>query len=55
VDANGSVKQPQVETSSNSALNSHVIAGLRDARFEPAKRNGKPVACKVRLPISLGA
>jgi TonB family protein len=55
VDATGSVKQPQVETSSNSALNTHVIAGLRDARFEPAKRNGKAVSCKVRLPISLGA
>lgn len=55
VDATGSVKTPQVETSTNSALNSHVLAGLREARFEPAKRNGKPVPCKVRLPISLGA
>lgn len=55
VDASGAVKTPQVETSTNSALNSHVLAGLRDTRFEPAKRNGKPVPCKVRLPISLGA
>lgn len=55
VDATGSVQQPQVETSTNSALNPHVLAGLRDTRFEPAKRDGKAVPCKVRLPISLGA
>lgn len=54
VDATGAVKQPQVESSTNSALNAHVLAGLRDVRFEPAKRNRKPVPCKVRLPISLG-
>jgi periplasmic protein TonB len=54
VDENGRVTRPQVESSTNSVLNAHVIEGLAAMRFEPATRGGRKVPCKVRLPIVLG-
>lgn len=54
VDESGKVTRPQVESSTNSQLNPHVIAGLSALRFEPATRAGKKVPCKVRLPIVIG-
>jgi TonB family protein len=54
VDESGKVTKPQVESSTNSQLNPHVIAGLTALRFEPATRGGKKVSCKVRLPIVIG-
>lgn len=55
VDESGRITKPQVESSTNLALNDHVLVGLADMRFEPATRGGKKVPCKVRLPIVLGA
>jgi TonB family protein len=54
VDESGKVTRPQVESSTNSQLNPHVITGLSAMRFEPATRGGKKVPCKVRLPIVIG-
>lgn len=55
VDDKGKVSNLQVESSTNSALNSYVLDGIKAVPFEPAMRGGKPVSCKVRLPIVLGA
>jgi TonB family protein len=54
VDEKGKIQKPQVETSTNSALNQAVLDGIQSMRFEPASRGGKKVACKVRLPIVIG-
>ena len=55
VDEKGKIQKPQVETSTNSALNQAVLDGILSMRFEPATRGGKKVSCKVRLPIVIGA
>ncbi|MDH4475607.1 MAG: energy transducer TonB [Verrucomicrobiaceae bacterium] len=55
VDEKGKIQKPQVETSTNSALNQAVLDGILSLRFEPATRGGKKVSCKVRLPIVIGA
>ena len=54
VDATGRISQPQIESSTNSALNKHVLDGISTLRFEPATRAGKKVPAKVRLPIVIG-
>ncbi|MBL9117580.1 MAG: energy transducer TonB [Verrucomicrobiaceae bacterium] len=54
VDENGRIMKPQIESSTNSVLNKHVLDGIVAMRFEPATRGGKKVSAKVRLPIVLG-
>jgi TonB family protein len=54
VDDKGKISNPQVESSTNSALNSYVLDGVRTMNFEPATRKGRPVSCKVRLPVVMG-
>jgi TonB family protein len=54
VNEDGRIVKPQVESSTNSILNKHVLEGVLAMRFEPATRAGKKVPAKVRLPIVLG-
>jgi TonB family protein len=54
VDETGRIIKPQIESSTNSALNKHVLDGILAMRFEPATRGGRKVPAKVRLPIVIG-
>lgn len=54
VDETGRIIKPQIESSTNSALNKHVLDGILAMRFEPATRAGRKVSAKVRLPIVIG-
>ena len=40
--------------SDSTFLVAHAITALKQWRFEPAKKNGKPVACFVRVPMFYG-
>lgn len=51
VDAQGRVQNPRVEKSSDSAFEKPALEAVRQWKFEPAIRNGRKVATKLRIPI----
>ncbi len=51
VDAQGRVQSPRVVRSFNTLLNEHVLKAIRQWRFKPASRGGKPVPMKTRMPF----
>ena len=52
VDKYGNVKNPKVQKSTHPAFAAPALAAIRRWRFDPGKRNGKPVNFKMRVPIS---
>jgi protein TonB len=52
VDENGRVKNPKVERSSHSVLEKPALVAVRQWRFSPGQRGGKPVPFRMRVPIS---
>jgi protein TonB len=51
VDANGKVTLPRVEKASQQEFEKPAIDALKQWKFEPAVKAGKPVSCKMRIPI----
>ncbi|HEV2146467.1 MAG TPA: M56 family metallopeptidase, partial [Longimicrobiaceae bacterium] len=47
----GSVAEARVLEATHAALGEAAVAVMRQARFRPAKRDGRPVAVRVQLPV----
>jgi len=52
VDANGRVEDPRVQSASDPAFESPVLAAIRQWRFEPGRRGGQPVRFRMRQPFT---
>ncbi len=55
VDRNGRVVQPTIEQSPHPQLASAALAAVRRWRFEPGRRQGRPVPFRMRVPITFRA
>ena len=51
IDARGEVKDAKVSRGGNPALEWAALDAAKRWRFQPALRNGKPVACEVEIPF----
>lgn len=52
VSQKGKVEMPKVQKSTDPAFNSAAMAAIKQWRFEPGKRGGKPVRFRMRVPIT---
>lgn len=52
VDAEGRVRDPKVQKSTDPVLERPALAAVKKWRFEPGKRNGEPVQFRMRVPIT---
>ena len=52
VDERGRVKNPKVQKSTDSIFEKSALNAIKKWRFEPAKRKGKPVRSRKRVPIT---
>ena len=55
IDNKGNVTNAIVRRSSHPSLEKPTLKAVRKWEFEPAYRNGKPVACKIVQPLTLGS
>jgi protein TonB len=55
VDADGKIQDPRVEKSNHPSFERPALEALRKWKFEPALRNGKRAACRMRQPIRFPA
>lgn len=51
VDESGRVANPRVEKSSHTEFEKPALDALRQWKFEPALKSGKPVSCRMRVPF----
>lgn len=52
VDKDGRVKDPVVQKSTHPAFNNPALKAVKQWKFEPGKRQGKPVQFRMRVPIT---
>lgn len=52
VDPDGRVVDPVVQNSTDSIFEAAALAAIRQWKFEPGKRGGKPVQFRMRLPMT---
>lgn len=52
VDEQGRVESPRVQTSSDAEFEAAALAAIRQWKFEPGKRAGKPVRFRMRQPMT---
>jgi periplasmic protein TonB len=52
VDEGGRVAEPIVHSSTDSAFDAPALAAIKQWKFEPGKRSGKPVRYRMRQPIT---
>lgn len=52
VDPQGRVQSPQVQSSSDPVFERPALNAVKQWKFEPGKRNGKPVRFRMRVPIT---
>ncbi|MFN7591671.1 MAG: energy transducer TonB [Planctomycetota bacterium] len=52
VDESGRVDDPKVQTSSDPAFEAVALAAIKQWKFEPGKRAGKPVRFRMRQPMT---
>jgi periplasmic protein TonB len=52
VDENGRVENPIVQSSSDPAFDAPALAAIKQWKFEPGKRAGKPVRFRMRQPMT---
>jgi len=52
VSTEGRVQDPVVQRSSNPRFNESALSAIKRWRFEPGKRNGRPVSFRMRVPIT---
>jgi len=53
VDATGYVRRAQILSSAHRDFNDPVLRAVRQWRFEPGKKNNKPVNTRVRIPFMM--
>ncbi len=51
IDEHGNVVDPEVKKSSNDGFNQSAVKAIAQWKFRPAKVGGKPVKCRVTVPI----
>ena len=51
INENGDVENPYVTDTFNIQLNSVVIDKIKQAKYQPARQNGRPVRVRFQLPI----
>lgn len=51
VDENGRVQNPKVQSSDGAVFEKAALNAVKKWKFEPGKRNGKPVRFRMRVPI----
>ncbi|MBU0755684.1 MAG: energy transducer TonB [Planctomycetes bacterium] len=52
VDREGKVKNPQVRSSTDPIFEKPALAAVKQWKFEPGKKNGKPVQFRMFVPIT---
>ncbi|MEP9409832.1 MAG: energy transducer TonB [Candidatus Brocadia sp.] len=52
VDQNGRVEKPMVQSSSDPVFEKPALDAVKQWKFEPGKRHGRPVRFRMRVPIS---
>lgn len=52
VDQNGRVEKPMVQSSSDPIFEKPALDAVKQWKFEPGKRHGRPVRFRMRVPIS---
>lgn len=52
VDERGRVQEASVQSSTDSAFNNSALSAVKQWRFEPAQRKGKPAPDRMRVPIN---
>lgn len=52
VDQDGRVQNPMVQSASDPVFERPALAAIKQWKFEPGKRNGKPVRFRMRVPIT---
>ena len=52
VNQSGRVENPMVQKSSDPVFEAPAMTAVKQWKFEPGKRNGKPVRFRMRVPIS---
>ena len=52
VDERGRVQKPKIQKTSDPVFNRPALKAVSKWKFEPGKRNGKPVKSRMRLPMS---
>lgn len=52
VSADGRVEMPVVQSSTDPVFDKPALSAIRQWKFEPGKRNGKPVRFRMRVPIT---
>jgi protein TonB len=52
IDERGRVGDARVQTSTDSAFDRTTLAAVRQWRFEPGRRQGQPVATRLRIPFT---
>ena len=52
VDKNGRVQSPRVGSSSDSVFEGPALDAIKQWKFEPGKRQGKPVSFRMKVPIT---
>lgn len=52
VDEEGRVVKPRIQKSSDTVFEQSSLSAVKQWRFEPGKRNGKPVRFRMRVPIT---
>lgn len=51
IDADGGVESASISKSTDAALEEPVLAALKQWRFNPAKLEGKPIKCTIKVPF----
>jgi protein TonB len=51
IDSDGQVAKVEVVTSAGYGFDRAAVAAVKRSRFQPASRNGRPVACLALLPV----
>jgi protein TonB len=52
VDQRGTVQNPRVQKSTDSVFEKPALSAVKQWKFEPGKRNGRPVRFRMRVPIT---
>lgn len=52
INETGRVENPKVQKSSDPIFENSALSAVKQWKFEPGKRNGKPVKSRMRIPIS---
>jgi protein TonB len=55
VDQEGRVQNPIIQRSTDPVFERSALAAIKNWKFEPGKRNGKPVRFRMRVPITFPA